>query len=304
MVRDLGYASCGAGTIRTRYWETEGAPRGVIQLIHGIAEHVERYDGFAQFMNEQGFLVVAQDHMGHGKSGGENLPQGYFYGGWFAAVDDTYHLLQDTMKQYPDVPYILFGHSMGSFIARTILARYPDSGIKGCIICGTGWMPDAVLAMGKTVAGAIGKLCGKQKPSKFLHGMMFGSYNNRVEHPRTACDWLTRDSKIVDAYIADPKCGFIASAGLARDMLSGIQYIQKTETLQMMNRQTPIFFIAGSDDPVGNYGAGVTQAMDAFKKVGMGNVSCKLYPLCRHEILNEINKEEVYQDILNWVQHL
>ncbi|MBQ8358924.1 MAG: alpha/beta fold hydrolase, partial [Oscillospiraceae bacterium] len=257
MIRDFYYPSCGAGSIRARCWEPHSPPCGIVQLVHGIAEHVERYDDFAAFLNAQGYLVVAQDHMGHGKSGGEQLAKGYFYGGWFSAVADTYRLTQDTMLRYPNVPYIIFGHSMGSFIARTILAKYPDSGISGCIICGTGWMPDAVLAMGRSLAAVTAKLCGEDKPSKLLHRVMFGSYNSRVAHPRTACDWLTRDQKVVDAYVADPACGFVASAGLARDMLTGLQYIQKEDTLEKMNRMTPVFFIAGGDDPVGNYGAGV-----------------------------------------------
>jgi len=304
MIRDFYYPSCGAGNIHARCREPAEAPRGIVQLVHGIAEHVERYDDLAAYLNSIGYLVVAEDHMGHGKSGDETLARGYFYGGWFAAVDDSYRLMQDTMKQYPGVPYILFGHSMGSFIARTILVRYPDSGICGCVICGTGWMPEAVLTMGKAMGNLVGKLVGEEKPSKFLHNVMFGSYNNRVEHKRTVCDWLSRDNKVVDAYLADPNCGFIASAGLARDMLTGIQYIQKADSLTKMNRKTPIYFIAGSDDPVGNYGEGVKQAADAFVNIGMEKVSCKLYPLCRHEIHNELNKDEVYQDIGNWIQNL
>ena len=304
MVKDFYYCSCGAGLIRTRQWEPAEPPCGVVQLIHGIAEHVERYDGFASYLNTLGYLVVAQDHMGHGKSGGNALARGYFFGGWFAAADDTYQLLKDTMSKYPAMPYVLFGHSMGSFLARTILAKYPDSGISGCIICGTGWMPDAVLGMGKSTANMICKLCGEENPSKLLQSLMFGSYNKRVEHPRTSFDWLTRDAHMVDAYVSDPNCGFVASAGLARDMLTGMQYIQKPETLSQMNHDLPVLFVAGSDDPVGNYGVGVMDAVDEFKKAGMQNVSSKLYPLCRHEILNEINKDEVYQDIGIWIQHI
>lgn len=301
MVHDFYYPSCGAGNIRARCWEPEGTPCGVIQLVHGIAEHVERYDDLANFLNTLGYLVVAEDHMGHGKSGDSQLARGYFYGGWFAAVDDSYRLMQDTMKIYPGVPYVLFGHSMGSFIARTILARYPDSGIHGCVICGTGWMPEMVLSMGKSLASLIGKLFGEEKPNQFLHQMMFGSYNKRITNPRTSCDWLTRDAEIVDTYVADPDCGFVASAGLSKDMLSGIQYIQKTDVLAKMDCKLPIYFIAGGDDPVGNYGTGVLQAAEAFKKAGMQNVTCKIYPLCRHEIHNEINKESVYQDIVKWI---
>ena len=304
MVKDFYYPSCGAGNIRARCWEPEGIPCGVVQIVHGIAEHAERYDDFAAYLNSQGYLVVAQDHMGHGKSCDGTLAKGFFYGGWHAAADDTYKLLQDTKQKYPNIPYILFGHSMGSFLTRTLLAKYPDSGIAGCIICGTGWMPDAVLVMGRAMGCFVCKLQGEQKPSSLLQGLMFGGYNKRIEHPRTPFDWLTRDNAVVDAYIADPDCGFVASAGLARDMMEGMQYIQKEETLSKMNRDLPVFFIAGGDDPVGNYGAGVLQAAEEFRKVGMNAVSTKLYPLCRHEILNEINKAEVYQDISNWIKQL
>lgn len=304
MVRDFYYPSCGSGNIRARCWEPETAPCGIVQLVHGIAEHVERYNDFAEYLNSLGYLVVADDHMGHGKSGGDVHPKGYFYGGWFAAVDDTYQLLKNTKAKYPGIPYVLFGHSMGSFMTRTVLARYPDSGITGCIICGTGWMPDAVLTMGKAMGSMICKLSGEEKPSSLLQSMMFGSYNKRIAHPRTPFDWLTRNNDMVDAYIADPNCGFVASAGLARDMLTGMQYIQKLETLSKMDRELPVLFIAGGEDPVGNYGAGVLRTADEFRKAGMKTVFSKLYPLCRHEILNELNKNEVYQDISNWIQNI
>lgn len=300
-VRDNFYPSCGEGMIHARYWTPEVEPIAVVQLIHGIAEHVERYDDFAKYLCSHGYMVVAQDHMGHGKS---NTAKGYFHGGWFAAVDDTYRLLQDTKAAYPDIPYILFGHSMGSFLARTILAKYPESGLSGAIICGTGWMPEVVLAAGKTLAAIVCMLKGEQNPSKLLQTMMFGSYNNRIENPRTEFDWLTRDEYIVDRYIEDPDCGFIASAGLARDMLGGMRYNQNRKNLSKMNLETPVLFIAGNDDPVGNYGVGVNQTAKAFRNAGVQNVSVKLYPLCRHEILNEINKLEVYGDILSWLQNL
>ena len=133
---------------------------------------------------------------------------------------------------------------------------------------------------------------------------MFGSYNQRVEHPRTDYDWLNRDAKAVDAYVADHLCGFTASAGLARDMLTGILYIQQPESLAAMNKDLPVFFIAGGDDPVGDYGKGVRQAAAAFRNAGMKHVSERIYPLCRHEILNEINKAEVYEDVYQWLQPL
>lgn len=142
---------------------------------------------------------------------------------------------------------------------------------------------------------------GEKNSSRMLQKLMFGSYNNRVEHVRTENDWLTRDSRIVDAYNADPLCGFAATAGLYRDMLSGIRYIQQIQSLKEMRKDLPVFFIAGGEDPVGGYGKTVIQTVKAFKNAGMTDVSCKLYPLCRHEILNEINKDEVFGDISKWI---
>ena len=302
MRTDLWYDSHGAGKIHACRWTPVGEPRAILQIVHGIAEFVERYDDFANFLTDHGFLVVAEDHMGHGQSiNGEGV-QGYFHGGWFTAIEDTMQLMKDTRESYPNLPYILFGHSMGSFMARTILCKYPDSGIHAAIICGTGWQPAFALpALIKVVEG-ICKKGDETKPNEKLQGMVFGSYNAKVEHPRTSHDWLTRDAKIVDAYIAHPLCGFTASSGLLRDMMKGIYFIEQNVNLSAMRKDLPVFFIAGGDDPVGSYGKGIHQTAKAFKKAGMKDVSVHIYPLCRHEILNEINKEEVYEDVLHWIE--
>ncbi len=304
MKRELYYPSQGAGQIHVNCWEPVGSPRAVIQIIHGIAEHTDRYDAFADFLVAHGFLVVAEDHMGHGKSIGKNGTQGFFHGGWFTAVADSYTLLQTTREEYPEIPYILFGHSMGSFMARTILEKYPQSGISGAVISGTGWMPEPVLAAGHGMCSLVCKRSDEKKPNEKLQGLVFGSYNKRVEHSRTAYDWLTRDKGAVDAYVADPLCGFTASAGLLRDMLGGMRYIQRNENLCKMNKKLPVHFISGGDDPVGGYGKGVQKAMDVFRSVGMERVSGKIYPLCRHELLNECNREEVMNDLLSWVNEM
>ena len=302
MRSDFWFDSCGAGKIHYCRWTPEGEPKAVLQIVHGIAEFVERYDTFANYLSTLGFVVVAEDHMGHGQSiNGEGI-QGYFHGGWFNAVADTYHLLEETKKEYPDLPYILFGHSMGSFMARTILCKYPDSGIAAAIICGTGWQPTFALPALIKVVEAICKKTGETNPSESLQKMVFGSYNDKVEHFRTPCDWLTRDAKIVDAYIAHPLCGFTPACGLLRDMMKGIYYIQQPKNLAQMKKDLPVFFIAGGDDPVGSYGKGVRQAAEAFRQAGMTDVSVKIYPLCRHEILNEINKEEVFADVVQWIE--
>lgn len=302
MRTDFYYDSCGIGRIHACRWMPEGTPRGVVQIVHGIAERVERYDLFAQFLTANGFLVVAEDHMGHGRSINDGGIQGYFHGGWFAAVDDSVRLMKDTMAEYPDVPYVLFGHSMGSFMARTILARYPDSGIRAAIICGTGWQPKAALPVIVRMADMICKKTGETNVSEQMQGMMFSGYTKRIPDARTPSDWLTRDPAIVDAYIADPLCGFTPTCGLLRDMVKGISYIEQNDSLNQMKKHLPVLFIAGEEDPVGSYGKGVRQAAQAFRKAGMINVAVKLYPDCRHEILNELNKEIVFRDVLDWIE--
>lgn len=281
-------------------WEPEGKPKAVLQIVHGIAEYAARYEEFATVMSQQGFLVVAEDHMGHGDSIGDGAV-GYFEGGWFKAVADTHRLLSYTRMEFPDIPYVMLGHSMGSFMVRTLLTRYPKCGISAAIICGTAWMHRGIINSGLAAATLACKAEGADKPNKMLNNMMFGSYNRRVEHKRTSFDWLTRDAAVVDEYMADPLCGFTITAGLARDMLTGMRYNQEPENLSKMRKDLPILFIAGSDDPVGNYGEGVTKTYKEFVKAGMEKVDMRLYPLCRHELLNEINRTEVYDNILSWL---
>lgn len=302
MRTDFYYDSCGAGKIHGCRWEPDGDVNAVVQIVHGIAEHVERYDDFAKFLNRHGIVVVAEDHMGHGKSIEHGGTKGFFDGGWNAVVDDTVHLLKKTRAEFQDKPYILFGHSMGSFITRTILCRYPDLELTGCVICGTGWMPDGVVMTGRMAAKSVCTAIGERNPSERLQSMIFAGYNKHVEHQRTKFDWLTRNASIVDEYVADPMCNFTVSCGLLRDMLGGIRYNQKKENLERMNRNLPILFVAGGDDPVGNYGKGVKLAAKKFQLVGVKDVTCKLFPLCRHEILNELNRTEVYEFIYRWIE--
>lgn len=300
MRTDFYYDSCGEGRIHGCRWTPEGEVKAVVQIIHGIAEFAARYDEFACYLNALGILVVAEDHMGHGASM-ESGTRGYFAGGWEAAVDDSYRLLKDTMAEYPDVPYVLFGHSMGSFMARSILIRYPDSGIRAAVICGTGWMPDAVVSLGKNAAKLVCKSVGERNPSEQMQKLIFGSYNKRVEHPQTSYDWLSRDAKKVREYVDHPKCGFTASCGLLRDMMGGIGMIQNKKNLDNMSKELPVLFVSGGDDPVGNYGSGVEQAGEAFRKIGMRDITVRLFPLARHEILNEINRQEIYNFVSDWI---
>lgn len=301
MKKDFYFASKGGGKLHGCCWSPDCPPKAVVQIVHGIAEHTDRYDDFARFLNSMGILVVAEDHMGHGKSVGSGTI-GYFDGGWFSAVADTYQLLQDTRSAWPDLPYVLFGHSMGSFLARSVLAKYPESGISAAVICGTAWQPKPMLMAGKAACSLVCRAKGEKTADKSLEKLVFGSYNSRVEHPKTEFDWLSRDAAVVRKYLEDPMCGFTPTAGLLRDMLTGLSYIETPTALNAMQKSLPVLFIAGGDDPVGNYGKGVRQACDAFRASGMQDVTIRIFPLCRHEILNEINRDEIFSFVGSWMR--
>ena len=300
MRTDGWYPSCGAGSIHYSKWTPEGEPKAVLQIVHGISDHIGRYGLFAQEMAAHGYVVVGEDHMGHGQSVNPEGIAGYFHGGWFSAVEDTYRLLQQTRAEYPDRPYILLGHSMGSFMARTILYRYPDCGLDAVILSGTCWQPAFAMPAIVKIMETACRVVGEKKPSQKLQKLVFGSYNVKIEHYRTPMDWVCRDSKVVDAHPMNQ--GFRPTAGLLRDMMVGINCIEKAEHLSMMKKDLPVFFVAGGDDPVGNFGKGIHACANAFRKAGMTDVSVRIYPLCRHEILNEINKEEIFEDIRQWIE--
>jgi len=297
----MEFDSCGAGKIHVYRWEPKGQPCAIVQILHGIADYAQRYDKFASYLSDMGFLVVAEDHMGHGRSSEHEGRKGYFTGGWFCAVDDSYQLLQSIQKEYPDLPFVLFGHSMGSFMAQTILQKYPQSKIDGCVLCGSGWQPDVALSAGIRLCNTACRIYGEDKPSPRLMKLVFGAYNLRVEHPRTPYDWVSRDNRVVDALIDDPLCSHAVTCGLMRDMLTGISYIQTPENMERMKKNLPVLMVSGGDDPVGTYGDGVRKLAENYTLVGMTNVTTKIYPLGRHEILNEINKEDVFRDISKWI---
>ena len=264
-------------------------PRAVLQIAHGVAEHILRYDDFARYLNDRGILVAGHDHLGHGKS----LPEGgtpvYFGDGstWETVVDDI-HLLHDRLReQYPDLPILLMGHSMGSFLSRSYLIRYPGT-VDAAIIMGTGWQPEITIRGGLLLAGILSGLKGPDAVSKMVTNMAFGAYNKAFgDKPRTPNDWLSADTDNVDRYMADPLCGADATVGLFRQMLHGIRFNQRQSHLRQMDREMPVLFVAGDKDPVGNCGKGVRQTYDAFRAAGMRDCTLKLYPGLRHEILNE-----------------
>ena len=294
--------SAGGGKLRCYFWEPEGEAVGAVQLIHGIAEHSLRYAPFAEFLAGKGFIVCAQDHMGHGGSVAEGCPKGCVRGGWDAMVSDVNALSALLKERCSAIPRFLLGHSMGSFLARTCLYACPEAGWQGAILSGTAWQPGPVLAVGKAIAKGEVRKQGPDTPSPKLQALMFGSYTKQFDNVRTPSDWICSDPAVVDAYQADPLCGFIPSGGLIAAMLEGLQRNQKAENLQRMPKALPVLFIAGDRDPVGANGKGVVKSAEAFRKAGLGRVDVKLYPGDRHEVLNEVNKADVWSDVLTWLR--
>lgn len=295
-------SSTGENTIHARKCMPEGQVRGIVQIAHGIAEHIGRYEDFMAFLAANGFAAVANDHLGHGETSKNNVEKGLFAlkNGWTYAVDDMARLHDLMSKEYPDMPYILFGHSMGSFLARTYAIRYPDK-FDLLILSGTGHQSKALLFGGCLMADTLCRVKGAGAWGDTLNKVAFGSYCDRIENPRTPCDWLSRDEAVVDRYMADENCGFVCKNGLYRDMMHGIRFIMDPKNLERMDRTKPVYFMSGKEDPVGDYGEGVERAYKAFCDAGCTDVKMKLYPGGRHEMLNEINRDEVYRDILTWI---
>ena len=285
-------------------WEPDGGSvRAVLQICHGVAEHIARYDAFARYLNGLGIAVVGHDHLGHGLS----LPEGgtpVYFGEsntWNTVVDDIYVLHQRIRLWYPDVPLCIMGHSMGSFLTRTYLIRYPGT-MKAAIIMGTGWQPKAVIAGGMAVAKAVGAVVGENGTSDLVTNLAFGAYNKLFAPNRTSCDWLSADEGNVDAYMADPLCGADATVGLFRQMLSGIRFNQKLSNLRQMDPRIPVLFVAGEKDPVGDCGNGVRRTYQEFRRAGVQDCTLKLYPGLRHEILNEkAQQQQIFEDIGQWL---
>ena len=295
-------SSTGRTSIHALNCVPDSKPRAVVQIAHGIAEHIDRYRPFMEFLADNGFVVAGNDHLGHGKSIRVPEEQGFFAekDGWWRVVDDMDKLHDIMSNEYPELPYVLFGHSMGSFLTRTYLIKHPDK-YDGVILSGTGHQSPALVLGGNAAASVMAKLNGAMGDGAKLDSLAFGTYLNKIENPRTKFDWLSRDTEQVDKYIADPLCGFVGKIGLYRDMMQGIKFITDKKNIAQMNKEKPVYFMSGDGDPVGDYGKGVERAYKAFCDAGLHDVFMRLYPGGRHEMLNETNKEQVYQDILSWL---
>lgn len=299
------FLSCNGRTkIRVRRCDPDGPARGVVQIAHGIAEHVGRYDDFAEFLARNGFVVAANDHLGHGKSINDESELGFLAenGGWELALGDMRQLHEQLAGEFPELPIFLFGHSMGSFLTRTYIIRY-RGGLTGTILCGTGQQPRAVVSGGRLLAETEINRHGAKYKSQRLNDMAFGKYNDGFTPARTVSDWLSRDAEQVDKYGSDPLCGYIPTAGLFRDMMGGLEYIGRQRNIERMEKDMPVLFISGDRDPVGENGRGVLRVYHRFVRAGMTDVTLKLYADCRHELLNELNREQVKSDVLVWINN-
>lgn len=279
-------------------WVPEGKVRGVLQICHGMAEHIDRYHGFAEFLSGQGFYVTGHDHLGHGKSVAGTEKYGFFHEteGNSYVVADIQQLRMRTEKQYAGVPYFMLGHSMGSFLLRQYLGLY-GGGLSGAIIMGTGEQPGMVLSAGKLVCKLIAAVKGWDYRSKFVHGLAVGGYEKKL-----GGGWLSKNEDNVNKYAEDPLCGFMFTVNGYYHMFSGMAKMNRQEKEGKTQKHLPLFFVAGKEDPVGNCGKGVENVYLLYKNGGYEDVELKLYENDRHEILNEDDKEVVYQDILEWME--
>lgn len=291
----------GRDKLHVYLWEP-AAPKAILQLSHGMCEHLGRYDDFACQLADQGILVIGNDHLGHGMTASSPEELGYFHSSAPSAtvVDDLHQITLWAKEHFPGLPLFLLGHSMGSFMARRYCMTYGEE-LAGAVIMGTGSQPAPILSAGLNTAKIIGKARGSRYRSPLLYNLSLGGYNSQIKNPRTAADWLSVNPKNVDKYLLDPFCTFRFTVNGYLTLFTTIQFIQSPANIARIPNDLPIFVVSGAEDPVGGNGKGVLQAAAALKKQCPDTV-CKLYPGMRHEILNEDDRAQVITDILNWIQ--
>ena len=294
--------------------QTDGQPKAVLHIVHGMAEHALRYRHLAEKLTQEGIEVWAADQRGHGKTADLNVNdpgRGGLLGhcadgnGFTRVTADIHTLNEEINKTRANIPLFLLGHSWGSFIVQNHMGYsepQPDSlKISGCILSGTKGPGDFMVKAGVPLMTLIAALKGQRKGSKAAKALADGSYNNSFKPNRTPFDWLCRDEKEVDKYISDPLCGFLCSAGFYRDLAKLLYNIHRPEALARINRSLPVYVFSGSADPVGAMGKSPTDLVNAYRELGVKDCEFVLYPGARHEILNETNREEVIDNLLSWI---
>ncbi|WP_438759839.1 alpha/beta fold hydrolase [Enterococcus sp. AZ194] len=289
--------------LKVKVWRPKKSVKAVFQIIHGMVEHIERYGEFAVFMASKGYLVVGHDHIGHGDSVEEEAEYGHFGSkdGNQILVKDVANIQKYFAEKYPDIPYFILGHSMGSLVLRNYLIQYPDVSLAGAILMGTAHEPLIKMNAAILASGVLAKVKGDKYPSKLLDQLAFGGFNKHFEPTRTAKDWLTRDEEMVDLYLADPKTQFIFSTKAYQDLFILTKNASNPALLSQINTELAIYLISGAQDPVGNFGKSITKLYEQLK-VDHKNVTITLVKNARHEILNETNAYEVYQMVLDWME--
>jgi alpha-beta hydrolase superfamily lysophospholipase len=291
--------------IALHMWVPDTKINTIIQISHGMAEYALRYDRFATFLGDYGIAIYAHDHRGHGQTAVDDNELGFIAekNGFNRVVEDLHFMIRKCKTDFPDAKCVLFGHSFGSFVTQAFIERY-GSELDGCILCGTAGPNLAVAKGGKMMAAIISFFKGTHYRSQFLDTASFGNYNKKITDAKTNFDWLSRDETEVKKYINSKYCGFLCSASFFYDITYGLCLIHTKKAMACVPKKLPIFFIDGGSDPVGNYTKSVLKLIKVYKHNGVENVAYKFYPLARHELLNEINRNEVMEDILNWTKKL
>lgn len=281
---------------------TDTKPRAVIQVVHGLAEHGGRYERFATTAVAAGYAVHASDHRGHGKSVLKPEDKGFFASenGWDVVVADLDAVLRLERAAYPGVPVFVLGHSLGSYLARDLASRHGDE-LSGLILTGAAGSPGLSGYVARAVLRCQKLLNGDRYRSGTLDQLIFGGYNTHFRPSRTSFDWLSRDEAEVDLYLSDPMCGFVCTASLYNDVLNGALKVSSDRLIARTPKGLPLLLVSGEEDPVGANGRGVREVAEAYRRAGLKDVTMSLYPHARHEILNEVNREQVVSELLAWV---
>lgn len=292
--------SDGKSRIRSYRRDPAGKPIAILQIVHGMSEYFLRYEGFADYLAESGILVAGQDLAGHGSSA---APEDYGYfghaNGWLNLVEDV-HLLRKTVQaEYPDTPYFILGHSMGSFIVREYLTRHGE-GLSGAVITGTSGR-NRLNGLGILLVRLLRKIYGDRHRSHFVHTMAFGGNNRRIGSPANLYAWLSSDPKVSDSYVRDPQCGFVFTLAGFQDLFTLLARVSRKDWATEVPEELPLFLASGLMDPVGAYGKGPAQVYEELRKTGDRDLALRLYEDMRHEILNEKGQAAVYGDIRGFI---
>ena len=285
-------------TLLARRWLPEGPPRAVVQIAHGLAEHSARYARLAAALNAAGYAVYANDHRGHGpRAAAADLGHFADEGGWDKVVGDLWTFNRLIAAEQPGTPIIFLGHSLGSFLGRGFIAKHSDA-LAGVALSGSNGKPPAIATLGRLIAREERLRLGKRGKSDPILQMWFGEFNKPFKPARTAFDWLSRDEKEVDAFVADPLCGFPFTTQLAIDVLDALPHVTSRESLAAIRKDMPIYVFSGERDPVG---ANIQGLIQDLKAAGFTQLTTRIYPGARHETLNETNRDEVTRDLIAWL---